>query len=173
MGWAVSFPAARLSGHGDEGLARHRPAADPGERPHLNPRVAVVEGVVVVVDEVAEPAAGEHEVPARADHAGVGALHLHPAAVHHVGAPRIQVRPGDRRGPSDWFGPGREATDFAAASRLGVSVYLRGGRHGAEPDIGALVVLFERPSGDCDRTDDDTAAPDQPSGPARHDGCSR
>jgi len=44
---------------------------------------------------------------------------------------------------------------------------------GAEPDIGALVVLFERPSGDCDRTDDDTAAPEEPSSPARHDGCSR
>lgn len=43
----------------------------------------------------------------------------------------------------------------------------------AEPDIGALVVLFERPSGDGDGTDDDTAAPDQASGEAGHDGCSR
>ena len=50
---------------------------------------------------------------------------------------------------------------------------LCGGRQGAEPGIGALVILFERPSGDRDRTDDDIAAPDQPSGPAGHDGGSR
>ena len=41
------------------------------------------------------------------------------------------------------------------------------------PDVGALVILLERPSSYCDRTGDDTAAPDQPGGPACHDGCSR
>src|SRR6185437_11380891 len=92
---------AGLTGHRDQRLARYRPAAYPGQRPDLDPRVAVVEGVVVVVYEPVGPAAGEDELPAGADHAGVGSLDLHPAAVRHGGARRVDVGPGDGRGPAD------------------------------------------------------------------------
>src|SRR5580698_3152363 len=106
-----------LAGHRDERRPGHGPAIRPADRPDLDPRVTIVEGVVIVVDEVAGTAVGEDEIPARADHAAVGALNVHPARVQHGGARRVQVRPGDRRGPPDLDVVGAADAPAAVADR--------------------------------------------------------